>query len=59
MAKNLQLSGSELYALRLVLYTELNKYYDRVGHAASHGDEYQDSNGEAIARIVEKLENDA
>jgi len=57
-AKNLELSGNELSSLKIVLYAEVAKYYDRVGHAASHGDEYQDAHAEALCRIVEKVEKE-
>ena len=54
--KIIELTDNEIAAMKIVLYAEYAKYRDRVGHAASHGDEYQDTAGNAIGLVINKLE---
>ena len=55
MEKIINLTENELKALRLVVSADYKIYVDRCGHALSHGQEYVDNYGEALGRILEKL----
>jgi hypothetical protein len=56
MKKKIELTENEFYYVRLILSADYVTYLDRVEHAASHGGEYTSVRGEAIGRIVEKLD---
>jgi hypothetical protein len=55
MIKKIELTENELYYVKLILSADYVTYLDRVEHAASHGGEYESIRGEAIGRVVEKL----
>lgn len=53
--KTIKLTENEVKALRLVVSADYKIYVDRMGHAASHGDQYVDSYGEALGFVLDKL----
>lgn len=55
MKKQIIFTANEIKALRLVISADYKVYVDRMGHAASHGQEYVDNYGEALGRILDKL----
>lgn len=58
MKKLIELTENEFYYVHLILSADYVVYLDRVEHAASHASEYSSIRGEAIGRVVDKL-NDA
>ena len=58
MNKKIELTENEFYYVHLLLSADYVAYLNRQEHAASHGEEYESVRGEAMGRVVEKL-NDA
>ena len=56
MLKKIELTENELYYVKLILSADYVEYLNRVEHAVSHGGEYESVRGEAIGRVVEKLD---
>ena len=57
MKIQIELTESEVIVLKRILYAEYYKYDDRRAHALSHGAEYDDVGGQAVQRVIEKIEN--
>ena len=53
--KTIELTDNEIKALRLVVSADYKVYLDRMGHAASHGDNYVDEYGVILGKVLEKL----
>lgn len=53
--KTIELNANEIYYLTLVLSSEIETYENRVAHAASHGDMYQNVRGPVLTSVLEKL----
>lgn len=53
---NIELTEVQRLILQRVLFTEVHKYTERMNHAASHGQEYTESDGEQMVVILEKLD---
>lgn len=51
-----ELTVNEVYYLKQIVFSELQKYEDRVAHAASHGQEYSSVYGQCLASIVKKID---
>ena len=54
--KTIKINSVEEKVVKLLLYAYYKTYVDRVGHAASHGDEYSDPFGNAAESLIDKIE---
>lgn len=52
----IELTPSESDILKQLLYSELQKYRDRQGHASSHGQEYISIADDDLQLVVHKIE---
>lgn len=55
MKRKIEVTETEFYHVHIILSAEYKTYLDRVEHAASHGGEYSSVRGDAIGRVLEKL----
>lgn len=53
---DISLTEVQRLILQRVLFAEVHKYTERTNHAASHGQEYAESDGEQMVLILEKLD---
>ena len=51
-----ELTDDEVSALKIVCYAKYETYLDRVAHAASHGDNFQNPFDEAIISVINKID---
>ena len=53
---DISLTEVQRLILQRVLFAEVHKYTERTKHAASHGQEYDESDGEQLVLILEKID---
>lgn len=56
MKAKIEITEAERHSLLEILYAEYHKYTDRVMHAASHGDEFSVPGMEAIASVINRID---
>lgn len=55
--KTIELTEAEIKALKVILYAAMEKYFDRVQHAGSHGEVFSVDAMDRICDVIDKLEN--